>query len=193
MYPVELHSDRLVIREFASTDLDSVLAIVGDDEVTKHLSFDSRDREQTVAMLQGILERARYSPRVEYYFATALIDDPDVVIGFVRLGLDGVQAAKLGYAIRPSHWGCGYATEASRRVVDFGFQQLGLHRISAAIGPDNDSSIGVVTQLGMRYEGTIRDHVFTNGAWRDSQLYSVLRSEWPAEATRASNQTSPAA
>nr|WP_240942156.1 GNAT family protein [Planosporangium thailandense] len=63
-------------------------------------------------------------------------------------------------------------------MVDFGFRKLGLHRISAAIGPDNASSIAVVDHLGMQYEGRIRDHVYTNGAWRDSRLYSVLASEW---------------
>jgi len=43
----------------------------------------------------------------------------------------------VGYAIRVDHWGRGYATDAVRSLVDFGFRQLGLHRISAAIGPDN--------------------------------------------------------
>lgn len=47
-----------------------------------------------------------------------------------------------------------------------------------AIGPDNAASIAVATKLGMQYEGRIRDHVYTNGAWRDSLLYSVLSDEW---------------
>ena len=90
-----------------------------------------------------------------------------------------VKAAKLGYAIRADRWGKGYATDAARRMIDFGFVELRLHRISAAIGPDNAASIAVVGKLGMKYEGRIRDHVFTNGAWRDSLLYSVPSSnEW---------------
>jgi len=59
-------------------------------------------------------------------------------------------------------------------LVDFGFKSLGLHRISAAIGPDNEPSIAVAKRLGMSYEGRLRDHVFTNGSWRDSDLYSAL-------------------
>jgi len=64
-------------------------------------------------------------------------------------------------------------------MIRFGFDQLGLHRISAAIGPGNAASIAVVSKLGMRYEGRIRHHVHTNGAWRDSLLYSVLEDELP--------------
>jgi ribosomal-protein-alanine N-acetyltransferase len=58
------------------------------------------------------------------------------LIGFVRLGLSGVQTAKLGFAIAAPHWG--------------------------------------------HQEGRLRDHVFTNGAWRDSILYSLLAHEWEA-------------
>jgi RimJ/RimL family protein N-acetyltransferase len=63
-------------------------------------------------------------------------------------------------------------------MITFGFEELALHRISAAIGPDNTASIAVVRKLGMQYKGRIRDHVFTNGAWRDSVLYAVLEHEW---------------
>jgi len=93
-------------------------------------------------------------------------------------GLDGVRAAKLGYAIRADQWGRGYATDAARTLVNYGFEQLDLHRISTAIGPDNAPSIALVQRLGFQYEGRIRDHVYTNGAWRDSLLYSLLAPEW---------------
>jgi [ribosomal protein S5]-alanine N-acetyltransferase len=100
------------------------------------------------------------------------------LVGFARLGLAGVKAAKLGYAVAAEHWGHGYALELARLIVDFGFRELDLHRISAAIGPDNARSIIVAEHLEMRYEGRLRDHVFTNSAWRDSLLYSILSSEW---------------
>ncbi|MEJ3745252.1 GNAT family protein [Actinomycetes bacterium KLBMP 9797] len=66
-------------------------------------------------------------------------------------------------------------------MVNFAFGELGLHRVSAAIGPENAASISVAQRLGMRYEGRIRDHVYTNGAWRDSLLYSILEHEWAAD------------
>jgi ribosomal-protein-alanine N-acetyltransferase len=93
----------------------------------------------------------------------------------------GVQAAKLGYAIAADHWGRGYATDAARAMVTFGFHELGLHRITAAIGPENAASMAVVKRLGFTREGHLRDHVFTNGAWRDSVLWSILAHEWPPQ------------
>jgi len=172
VYPVELEGAKVWLREFRRDDVDAALALVGDDRVTRWLSFDSRTREQAVDMIEGTIERAQQEPRTEYYLAVTI--DADELVGFARLGLTGVQAAKIGYAIAADHWGNGYALDATRTLVSFAFGPLGLHRISAAIGPDNEPSIAVVKRLGMNYEGRLRHHVFTNGAWRDSLLYAAI-------------------
>ncbi|MFF0087386.1 GNAT family N-acetyltransferase [Streptomyces canus] len=176
-YPIRIAGASITLREFTRADINDVLAIIGDDKVTAWLSFDSRDRAQAVAMIEGTIERAQHEPRTEIYLAVTKHDD-DRVIGFSRIGLTGVQAGKLGYAIAAMEWGHGYATDAARTLTSYAFKELGLHRISAAIGPDNAASIAVVQQLGFTREGILRDHVFTNGAWRDSVLFSVLAHEW---------------
>src|SRR6476469_11036229 len=104
VYPVNPVGRIGRLREFKPDDLDAVHAIVGDRQVTDLLSFDSRDRDQASDMLDGILERALQEPRTEYYLAVTPLDT-STAVGFARLGLSGVQAAKLGYAIRADHWG----------------------------------------------------------------------------------------
>jgi [ribosomal protein S5]-alanine N-acetyltransferase len=175
LYPLVLAGVSVVLREFTLDDLDVSLAIVGDERVTRFLSFDAKNADQNQTMLVGILHRAVLQPRTEFYLAA---DVDGELVGFARLALAGVEAGKLGYAIRADRWGRGYATDAARTLVDFGFTRLGLRRISAAIGPDNPASIAVVKRLGFSQEGRLRDHVHTNGAWRDSLLYSVLAHEW---------------
>ncbi len=172
-----LDGDRVRLREFRADDLDNSLAVVADDRVTWWLSFDSKTRDQQAELLDAAIGRARDVPRTEYYLAVTTLTS-DRLIGFVRLAFAGVQAGKLGYAIAYDHWGHGYATDAARQMITYGFATLGLHRISAAIGPDNAASVAVVKRLGFTREGVLRDHVFTNGAWRDSVLYSVLGHEW---------------
>ena len=178
MYPIAITGSLVNLRDFRPDDVPDTLAIVGDDQVTQWLSHDSRDQDQTTAMIDDAVTRAKADPRTEYYLVVT--DTADRMIGFARLGLTGVKAAKLGYAIRADQWGHGYATDAARTLINYGFTELGLHRITAAIGPDNAASIAVAKRLGMQYEGHLRDHVYTNGAWRDSLLYSTLAHEWPA-------------
>lgn len=174
---VTLTGQLVRLREFRSDDLDASMAVVGDDQVTRFLSFDSKTRDEQAELLAAAIERAQQEPRTEYYLGVTPHDD-DRLIGFIRLGLTGVKAAKLGYAVAAGHWGRGYATDASRTMITFGFTTLGLHRITAAIGPDNVASIATVTRLGFTHEGRLRDHVYTNGVWRDSELFSILEHEW---------------
>lgn len=175
---LRLRGDNVVLRDFTDADIDDVFAIVGDDQVTRWLSFDSKSQTQAQEMLDGVLKRAHDEPRTEYYLAVTRYGD-DRVIGFIRLAKSGARAGKLGYSIHADHQGFGYATDAARTMINFGFDVLNLHRITAAIGPDNAASIAVVKRLGFTHEGRLRDHVFTNGAWRDSVLFSILEDESP--------------
>ncbi len=177
---IPIHGERLVLREFVLQDVENALRVVGDDRVTRWLSFDTRDRVATDLMVRGAIERSGADPRTEYYLAIARLSDNEL-IGFIRLGLGGVKAAKLGYALRVEAWGKGYGLEATRLMLQLGFNTLGLHRITAAIGPDNVASISLIERAGFTYEGRLRDHVFTNNAWRDSLLYALLEDEWKAQ------------
>jgi ribosomal-protein-alanine N-acetyltransferase len=180
VYPVRLTGSHVVLREFRETDLDALVAIVGNEQVTDWLSFDRRSRAEADEMLKGIIERSEHSPREEYYLAIG-VRPHETVVGLCRLALSGVRAAKLGFAVRPDHWSQGLATNSASTMIQFGFEVLRLHRITAAIGPTNEASIAIAKRLGMHYEGRLRDHVFTNGAWRDSLLFSVLAEEWSRE------------
>lgn len=199
MYPARIPGSLTVLREFTGADLDGALAIVGDPVVTRTLSFDPRTRDEAAAMLDGILARAQLDPRTEYYMAITLPGNEQQVAGFCRLALNGVNAAKLGCALAPWAQGHGYAADANRALIGFGFGSLGLHRISAAAGPDNLPSIRLLKRLGFQHEGRIRDHVHTGGAWRDSELYSLLEHEWDRAASPsprlpgAEREESPAA
>ena len=176
-YPVSLEGPRLLLREFREDDLDDCMAVVGDEDVTWSLSFDTRSKDQQAALLAADITRAQLVPRPDYYLA--VVDRASTsMIGFARLGLARPGTAEIGTAIRKDMWRHGFATEASVIILDFGFDTLGLHRIQAACGPDNVVSQMILAKLGFRPEGRMRDHVFTNGAWRDSLLYSLLDNEW---------------
>ena len=59
---VRLTGDKVRLREFRLDDLDGADAILGDDRVTRWLSFDSRTREQQAQVLTGAIERAKHTP-----------------------------------------------------------------------------------------------------------------------------------
>ena len=85
--------------------------------------------------------------------------------------------AEVGYWIAVPAWGKGIATEAVRRVIAFGFDELGLHRLDAQHYAENPASGRVMIKAGMRHEGLMRGIVFRDGVPRDNALYAILRTD----------------
>ena len=86
--------------------------------------------------------------------------------------------AELGYWIGVPYWGNGYATEAAKVVVRYGFEQIKLNRIFAHHFKHNPASGKVLAKIGMKHEGCMRQHVFKWGEFVDLELYSILLEEW---------------
>ena len=94
------------------------------------------------------------------------------------------RRAELGYWIALDCWNCGYATEASQRLIDFGFESLGLHRVEARHFLRNPASGRVMQKIGMRQEGVERDHVIKRDRFESLAVYSILEPEWRAQHKR---------
>ncbi len=90
------------------------------------------------------------------------------------------RRAELGYWIALDRWNQGYATESNQRLVDFGFEVLGLHRIEARHFLRNPASGRVMQKLGMRPEGVERDWAVKGDGYESLAVYSILETEWRA-------------
>jgi ribosomal-protein-alanine N-acetyltransferase len=88
------------------------------------------------------------------------------------------QRAELGYWIGVPYWGNGYATEAARAMLHYGFETLKLNRIEATHVKQNPASGRILVKLGMRHEGCLREHVCKWGEFVDLECYGMLRREW---------------
>jgi RimJ/RimL family protein N-acetyltransferase len=176
---VDITGARLGLREFCSDDVGAVFAIYGDEDATRHLSFEPRSREQVEAIVERSIASASAEPRTEYATAVTLGND---VIGFARLALDqhSPRGATIGFALRPDVWGRGYGVETVHLLAVLAFRTLGLHRIWGARAPLNEVSGRTMERAGFTREGTIREHVHVRGAWRDSIVYALLDHEWNA-------------
>jgi RimJ/RimL family protein N-acetyltransferase len=86
--------------------------------------------------------------------------------------------AVIGYCFNKTYWGKGYATEAVRALLEFGFNRLTLHRISANCDPSNVASNRVLMKAGMKLEGRLRENLRVKGRWRDTMVYGILEREY---------------
>jgi ribosomal-protein-alanine N-acetyltransferase len=177
MYPVEVTGQKVILREFAPDDAGALYKVYGDPLATQHLSFEPRDSTQVGQIVRGAIASAMVTPRTEYMLAIT-DEETGELIGGARLALGEYESAQIGFALRPDHWGQGKGTETVRHLQHLGFIQLSLHRIWGARSPLNEASARTMQAAGMMPEGTIRGHLFTRGAWRDSVVHSILADEY---------------
>ncbi|MGW1071437.1 GNAT family N-acetyltransferase [Streptomyces sp. NPDC002537] len=183
MYPLRLVGNAVVVRDFTLDDVGDMQRVFGDDRVTKWLSFDSRNHDETRARIEEAVKSAQLSPRTEFYLAVTRREE-DRAIGFVRIEHSGTQVEDIGCAIASDEWGHGYGTDAHCVILDFAFRELGVRRVSGWIPLDNEPRMkaleehGALGKLGFSPDRIQPDHRFINGAWRDCMLNSVSAEEW---------------
>lgn len=113
---------------------------------------------------------------IEYNFGIFKIDNDELIgtIGLFRILRDPLQSAIIGYSLSKNHNGKGYATEAVKLVLDYGFTILKLHRIEAGVMPHNLGSIRVLEKAGFEKEGISKSNVKINGKWEDHQVLAII-------------------
>ena len=141
-----LRTERLVLRAFREDDLDAWAAILADEETARYIGG-VRTREQAwerIAVYLGHWELRGYGQwAVERRLDGRLVG---------RAGLwfpEGWPELEVGWTLDRSVWGEGFATEAGRAAMDWGWHELGLDRIASVIARDNARSRAVAVRLGM--------------------------------------------
>ncbi|MEO8392775.1 MAG: GNAT family N-acetyltransferase [Chloroflexota bacterium] len=171
-----LETERLILRPLAMSDAPTVRLLAGDYEVAK----------TTLNMPHPYPEDAAEA------FIQSRIDNADKgsVFGIVRkadqqlMGAMGIHPegrfsrAEMGYWLGVPYWNQGYASEAARRIVAFGFEELELNRIHASYFSENIASRRVMEKAGMIYEGTLRQHIVRDGVYYDLGCCGIVRSDW---------------
>ena len=179
-----LLTERLELRDFREDDVEAVHEWASDPEVVRFMAWGPNTREQTREFLQRKFAERTGDPRRTWDLAVVRRDSGRL-IGSIGLRIDGAyEQAELGYCYHQDAWGRGYATEAAREMLRFGFEELGLHRIHASVDSRNGASVRVLDKLDMRQEGHLRKHTRIHREWRDSFICAILRDEW-AEARDA--------
>ena len=179
-FPV-LETDRLHLRAIRVSDAADMYDYAKRDEVTKYLLWNPHP---DVTYTRRYLEYLAGRYRLGQFYDWAIVSKSDQRLigtcGFVRFDCPH-NSAEIGYVLSPDYQGQGYMYEAARRVMQFGFSVLGLHRIEARYMIENASSRQVMEKLGMTFEGVKRSSMLVKGQYRDIGYCAILANEFRAE------------
>lgn len=177
---IRLQTQRLLLRPLLASDAPALYAIFSDPQVTRYTSggaWQSLDKadDMVVRYTNGLVSKDAIGLGIVNL-------QSDVVIGTCSLfHLDEqCRRAEIGYILSRASWGQAYMAEALAALIQFGFDELNLHRIEADIDPRNTASLSSVERLGFIKEGYLRERWIVDGEISDTVLFGLLRSDWQA-------------
>lgn len=177
-----LMTERLVLRPLRLSDADDLFEYQSDANTVRFIPWPQRTHDQVVEALVKHADDAVELPEVtgEYALLAWELRDTGQVIGQSNLGI--VRAsnrhAEIGWVTHPRFTRQGYALEATRALIDWAFDALNLHRISATIDVRNTASAEFAEKLGLRREAEHLEDDWFKGEWTSTYIYAVLAREW---------------
>jgi len=177
--PRELRTDRLLLRRWVAADRVPFASLNADPRVMEHLPA-VLGAEESHALVDRIERHFD-----DHGFGLWALEIPGVVAfaGFVGLSIPGFEAhftpcVEVGWRLAADHWGHGYATEAARRTVAFGFDHLHLKEIVSFTVPANHRSRRVMERIGMTHDlADDFDHPRVPERLRRHVLYRIRSTE----------------
>lgn len=174
-------TDRLVLRPLAAGDVEAMWPIVSDPEFPKLMSWGAhRDRDETASFVQRCADELARNTDVTW---AILVGDRlvgTISISFIQwqVGAWRRDRGEVGYWIAPADQKQGYATEATLAVMGFGFEVLGLHKLTIGCIVGNTASKRVIEKVGFRYVTQIDEDLWRDDRWFSHLRYELTFNEW---------------
>ncbi len=174
-----IETERLLLRRFEYSDGDAMLRHWAADE--KIQSLYSEPVYSTPDEVRGLLDKYIGAYEKDDYYRWAVIEkNSGECIGQIAYFLVDSKNhfAEIEYCIGSRFQCRGYATEATRAVVAYGFEKINLHKVQICTKTINAPSRRVIEKCGFTFEGTLRDFFYMDGAYVGRHYFSMLRSEY---------------
>ena len=181
MSDYQLATDRLILRRLQMDDAPHIVELAGDYDVAKMtLNIPHPYPPESAS---HFIEGSQEAWDEQEHYAFAIVSkESDTFMGVIGIIPERQhRRAEVGYWIGKPFWNRGYVTEALKRVIQFGFEDLDLNRIDAAYRVDNPASGRVMEKVGMQLEGTFRQMTIRDGEFSDLSYRAILREDYDAQ------------
>ncbi|WP_145146605.1 GNAT family N-acetyltransferase [Paenibacillus xylanexedens] len=176
-FPV-LETERTLLRPLTYDDLDDMYSYCVVPAVSEFTTWDAhQSKEDTKAFLDFVMSRYEID-----LIGPWGIEDKQTkrLIGSCNyLGCDSDnRRVELGYVLSDHYWNQGFMTEVVKRIIQFGFDEVGLERIQARCLVKNTGSAKVMEKSGMQFEGILRKYMRVKNELQDLKMYAILKEDF---------------
>lgn len=176
-FPI-LETERLILKQIKIDDVNDLYVIISDEEVARYEYFyPVKSVDEAGKFIKRYLEEFQDEDEITWGL---YLKSTNRLIGTCCMG-DFVKSAmrsEIGYSVARDMWNKGFATEAISKLLEYGFENIGLNRIEATITPGNEASVRVLEKLGFTQEGIVRERDLIKGKLEDGIIMSILKREY---------------
>jgi [ribosomal protein S5]-alanine N-acetyltransferase len=183
--PVRLYGRRVMLRPLAANDFRSWSEVRRRNAEWLTVWEPSRPLHQP----DPVIDRSAFAARCQqrdrdrtagtaYQFGLFVDQQVAGEVNLNNVIRGAMQSGTIGYWIDQRHAGNAYVAEAVAVIMQFGFEQLGLHRLEICIVPRNERSRRIMEKLAIRSEGIAERYLEINGTWEDHIRYGITVEEW---------------
>jgi RimJ/RimL family protein N-acetyltransferase len=179
-YSGPLETERLLLRAFEARDFDAVFDMRSRPEIALYTYWEPQTEAEARAALERRLAFRALQGEGDVLALAAELTTTGEVIGDVMLHWVSREHAlgEIGFIVHPDHQGHGYATEMTRPLFQFAFEDVGLHRVIGHAEARNTASARVLEKLAMRREALLVGNEWVKGEWQSELVYAILDREW---------------
>ncbi len=176
---MQLCTDRLSLNQIGLSDIGNIHCLHSLPETDRFNTLGIPGSiEETKLLLQKWIALQNAAPRLSYIFAIRSKENEFIGLIAINIGDLIFKSAEVWYKLLPAHWGNGFATEALKMILQFGFSELQLHRIEGGCAVANTASVKVLQKAGMTKEGQKRKILRIRENWIDNYFFSILETEF---------------
>lgn len=173
----DLHTERLRLRKLTMRDAADVFAYSRDPEVALHVLWDAHiSVSESRSYLRYMIRKYRMGEPASWGIELKRTGQIIGTIGYMWYQQEN-RSVEVGYSLSRAHWNQGIMTEALKKVLDYSFDVLRLHRVEAQYETANPASGMVMQKVGMQYEGTMRGRLYNKGKYVDVSICAILRDD----------------
>jgi len=179
MTKIEILPEGLKLRLIELSDLNSIHKLHSLPETDEFNALGiPKNIEETKTIIQPWIVENKLSKIRNYTFAIEnRLNSEFIGLFGLKLGKEKYKRGEVWYKIHSNYWKKGFATESLKAVINFGFENLNLHRIEAGCAVGNIGSFKVLEKAGMIREGRLRQVLPLKSGWSDNFEYSILETD----------------
>ena len=172
---------RLKIRNLRESDLEAFYQYRSNPEVTRYQGFDTFTRKQARDFLITHANNSKIIPGEWVQFGIECSCNGELIGDCaIYLQMADSRIAEIGITVSDLHQRQGYAKESMRGLINYLFQEKGVHRIVETVDAENMASIKMLKSLSFRQEAHFIESVFFKGKWGSEYQFAILKKEWEA-------------